>query len=74
MSRNLTQIVLRYVLGQVRADKQALDALPYAKWYNRVQRSVSSFVPDLISYAPDLMNELKLTLNSPNLSATLGTE
>jgi hypothetical protein len=67
MSNPFTEKVLKYVLAQVRADKQALDALPYAKWFNRVQKGVRSFVPDLISYAPDLRNEVKLTLNSPKL-------
>ena len=67
MRNTLTDEVMRHVLKQVRADSKELKSLPYAKWYERVENSVRSFVPELVSFAPDLMREVKLTLNSPRI-------
>ena len=58
---------MQHVLKQVRADSKELKSLPYAKWYERVEISVRSFVPELVSFAPDLMQEVKLILNSPRI-------
>ena len=67
MSRDFRDEVLRHVLNQVQIDAQELDLLPYADWHERVERSVRSFVPDLIGFAPDLMEEVQLILNSPRV-------
>ncbi|MBI3652955.1 MAG: hypothetical protein HY231_18165 [Acidobacteria bacterium] len=67
MSKANTNKILDYVLQQVQADRQALNALPYTDWYDRVSKSVHSFIPDLITNAPDLIEAVQRTLNSPML-------
>jgi hypothetical protein len=67
MSRNFANQVLQHVLKQAQADTTGLKSLPYANWRERVGRSIRSFVPDLVSFGPDLIKEVQLTLNSPQL-------
>lgn len=67
MSRAFTERVLQHVLHQVQVDTEELGSLPYANWRERVERNVRSFVPDLVSFAPELVKEVQLTLNSPKL-------
>ncbi len=67
MSQALIDRVLQYVLNQVQAGEEGLGLPPYADWRERVVQSVISIVPDIVRFAPDLMREVQLTLNSPRM-------
>jgi hypothetical protein len=59
--------VLAHVLSQVRRDSAALESLSDINWLARVEKSVHSFVPDLVIMACELMEEVRLTLKSPRI-------
>lgn len=65
----LKSIVLKHVLAQLGADAPWLAALPYANnWQERIERTINAFVPHLVEAAPALIQEVTLTLNSPQLT------
>lgn len=60
--------VLTHVLSQIEGDTAALSQLtPRMPWKHRIDAVVKRVIPRLIEFAPTLIQEVELTLNSPQI-------